>query len=244
VAGRWARNQRDRQGKYIPIPTEGPARSRLIGPCGLPLCDNCGGLSQVRQASRAAPAAALGGAALRARHDAPRGRRAEASPLPAAACRDRALFQGTQATDRLSISAVPPGRAARPIHCARGVTRNAPVRMREQKGVSAGGTGLFVTTSRFPSSDGRAGTRNGNIETPPRRCAPGARSPEPTSEEAFLAREGLDAPRLIEWMTMTQEDFSTDRRAPDGWIIPGRSRRLAERSHGTASAGRSPRNSR
>jgi epoxyqueuosine reductase len=31
---------------------------------------------------------------------------------------------------------------------------------------------------------------------------------EPTSEEAFLAREGLDGPRLIEWMTMTQEEFS------------------------------------
>jgi epoxyqueuosine reductase len=30
----------------------------------------------------------------------------------------------------------------------------------------------------------------------------------PSSEEAFLAREGLDGPRLIEWMTMTQEEFS------------------------------------
>jgi epoxyqueuosine reductase len=26
--------------------------------------------------------------------------------------------------------------------------------------------------------------------------------------EAFLAREGLDGPLLIEWMTMTQEEFS------------------------------------
>jgi epoxyqueuosine reductase len=31
---------------------------------------------------------------------------------------------------------------------------------------------------------------------------------EPTSEEAFLAREGLDGPSLIEFMTMTQEEFS------------------------------------
>ena len=31
---------------------------------------------------------------------------------------------------------------------------------------------------------------------------------EPASEEALLAREGLDGPRLIEWMTMTQEEFS------------------------------------
>ncbi|HEU4455346.1 MAG TPA: tRNA epoxyqueuosine(34) reductase QueG [Longimicrobium sp.] len=31
---------------------------------------------------------------------------------------------------------------------------------------------------------------------------------EPTTEEAFLAREGLDGPRLVEWMTMTQEEFS------------------------------------
>lgn len=30
----------------------------------------------------------------------------------------------------------------------------------------------------------------------------------PSAEEAFLAREGLDGPRLIEWMTMTQEEFS------------------------------------
>jgi epoxyqueuosine reductase len=31
---------------------------------------------------------------------------------------------------------------------------------------------------------------------------------KPTSEEAFLAREGLDGASLIEWMTMTQEEFS------------------------------------
>jgi epoxyqueuosine reductase len=30
----------------------------------------------------------------------------------------------------------------------------------------------------------------------------------PSSEEAFLAREGLDGPSLVEWMTMTQEEFS------------------------------------
>jgi epoxyqueuosine reductase len=30
----------------------------------------------------------------------------------------------------------------------------------------------------------------------------------PSSEEAFLAREGLDGPLLIEWMTMSQEEFS------------------------------------
>ncbi|HEX2209711.1 MAG TPA: tRNA epoxyqueuosine(34) reductase QueG [Longimicrobium sp.] len=30
----------------------------------------------------------------------------------------------------------------------------------------------------------------------------------PAAEEAFLAREGLDGPSLIEWMTMTQEEFS------------------------------------
>jgi epoxyqueuosine reductase len=30
----------------------------------------------------------------------------------------------------------------------------------------------------------------------------------PSAEEAFLAREGLDGPSLIEWMTMTQEQFS------------------------------------
>jgi epoxyqueuosine reductase len=30
----------------------------------------------------------------------------------------------------------------------------------------------------------------------------------PSAEEAFLAREGLDGPSLIEWMTMTQEEFS------------------------------------
>jgi epoxyqueuosine reductase len=31
---------------------------------------------------------------------------------------------------------------------------------------------------------------------------------ETTGEEAFLAREGLDGPSLIDWMTMTQEEFS------------------------------------
>jgi len=31
---------------------------------------------------------------------------------------------------------------------------------------------------------------------------------EPAAEPAFLAREGLDGPSLIEWMTMTQEEFS------------------------------------
>jgi epoxyqueuosine reductase len=30
----------------------------------------------------------------------------------------------------------------------------------------------------------------------------------PSTEEAFLAREGLDGPSLIEWMTMTREEFS------------------------------------
>ena len=30
-----------------------------------------------------------------------------------------------------------------------------------------------------------------------------------TREPAFLPREGMDGPRLIEWMTMTQEEFST-----------------------------------
>jgi epoxyqueuosine reductase len=30
-----------------------------------------------------------------------------------------------------------------------------------------------------------------------------------TREPAFLAREGLDGPSLIEWMAMTQEEFST-----------------------------------
>jgi epoxyqueuosine reductase len=30
----------------------------------------------------------------------------------------------------------------------------------------------------------------------------------PSSEEAFLAREGLDGPSLIGWMTMSQEEFS------------------------------------
>jgi epoxyqueuosine reductase len=29
-----------------------------------------------------------------------------------------------------------------------------------------------------------------------------------TREPAFLPREGLDGPKLIEWMTMTQEEFS------------------------------------
>lgn len=31
---------------------------------------------------------------------------------------------------------------------------------------------------------------------------------EPTDEAAFLAREGLDGARLVEWMAMTQEEFS------------------------------------
>ena len=31
---------------------------------------------------------------------------------------------------------------------------------------------------------------------------------EPAAETAFLAREGMDGPSLIEWMTMTQEEFS------------------------------------
>jgi epoxyqueuosine reductase len=30
----------------------------------------------------------------------------------------------------------------------------------------------------------------------------------PSTEAAFLAREGLDGPSLIEWVTMTQEEFS------------------------------------
>ena len=37
---------------------------------------------------------------------------------------------------------------------------------------------------------------------------PWNRFSQPTDEAAFLAREGLDGPRLIEWMTMTQEEFS------------------------------------
>lgn len=37
---------------------------------------------------------------------------------------------------------------------------------------------------------------------------PWNRFSRPTDEAAFLAREGLDGPRLIEWMGMTQEEFS------------------------------------
>lgn len=37
---------------------------------------------------------------------------------------------------------------------------------------------------------------------------PWNRFSEPTDEAAFLARDGLDGPSLIEWMTMTQEEFS------------------------------------
>ncbi len=40
------------------------------------------------------------------------------------------------------------------------------------------------------------------------QICPWNRFAEPTREEAFLPREGLDGPRLIEWMTMTQEEFS------------------------------------
>jgi epoxyqueuosine reductase len=37
---------------------------------------------------------------------------------------------------------------------------------------------------------------------------PWNRFAEPAGEEAFLAREGLDGPSLIEWMTTSQEEFS------------------------------------
>ncbi|HYH78366.1 MAG TPA: tRNA epoxyqueuosine(34) reductase QueG [Longimicrobium sp.] len=37
---------------------------------------------------------------------------------------------------------------------------------------------------------------------------PWNRFSRPTHEAAFLAREGLDGPSLVEWMTMTQEEFS------------------------------------
>ena len=37
---------------------------------------------------------------------------------------------------------------------------------------------------------------------------PWNRFAEPTDEAAFITREGLDEPSLIEWMTMTQEEFS------------------------------------
>ncbi|HSU17483.1 tRNA epoxyqueuosine(34) reductase QueG [Longimicrobium sp.] len=37
---------------------------------------------------------------------------------------------------------------------------------------------------------------------------PWNRFAQPTNEAAFLAREGLDGPSLIGWMTMTQEEFS------------------------------------
>jgi epoxyqueuosine reductase len=37
---------------------------------------------------------------------------------------------------------------------------------------------------------------------------PWNRFAEPAGEAAFLAREGLDGPSLVGWMTMTQEEFS------------------------------------
>jgi epoxyqueuosine reductase len=37
---------------------------------------------------------------------------------------------------------------------------------------------------------------------------PWNRFSQPTHEPAFRTREGLDGPELIEWMTMTQEEFS------------------------------------
>jgi epoxyqueuosine reductase len=38
-------------------------------------------------------------------------------------------------------------------------------------------------------------------------CPWNASFAEPSSEEAYLAREGLDNPALIEWMWMTDEAF-------------------------------------
>src|SRR3954471_17898377 len=46
------------------------------------------------------------------------------------------------------------------------------------------------------------------MDTVAKRCAPWNRFAQPTDEAAFLPREGVDGPRLIEWMTMTQDEFS------------------------------------
>jgi hypothetical protein len=63
----------------------------------------------------------------------------------------------------------------------------------------------FVRSVRRPVESGieKRGSRHISQEV-----CPWNSFAEPTSEEAFLAREGLDGLRLIEWMTMTQEEFS------------------------------------
>ncbi len=55
-------------------------------------------------------------------------------------------------------------------------------------------------------------------------ACPWNRFSEPADEPAFLAREGLDGPSLVEWMTMTQEEFS--RRFKDSPIKRTRRRGL------------------
>jgi epoxyqueuosine reductase len=54
----------------------------------------------------------------------------------------------------------------------------------------------------------RVGIPNGKVWIPSQEVCPWNTFAEPTDEPAFLAREGLDGPSLIEWMTMTQEEFS------------------------------------
>jgi epoxyqueuosine reductase len=53
---------------------------------------------------------------------------------------------------------------------------------------------------------------------------------EPTSEEAFLTREGLDGPSLIEWMTMTQEEFSARMATKGGRAVLNARRRKGRHS--------------
>ncbi|HEX6370902.1 MAG TPA: hypothetical protein VF006_18430 [Longimicrobium sp.] len=46
--------------------------------------------------------------------------------------------------------------------------------------------------------------RNEKVDISPTNAVLENSFAEPTREEAFLAREGLDGLSLIEWMTMTQ----------------------------------------
>jgi epoxyqueuosine reductase len=63
----------------------------------------------------------------------------------------------------------------------------------------------FARTCRRPVESGNRETGSRHIR---QEVRPWNSFATPASEEAFLAREGLDGPSLVEWMTMTQEELS------------------------------------
>ncbi len=112
---------------------------------------------------------------------------------------------GRNAGSGMDMSGTP---APRPLHSLHNQSPESVwTHCDEDAGCRAGQSFGVARTVRRPVESGIEKRR---VETSSKNAAPlnNPKFVQITREPAFLACEGLDGPSLIEWMTMTQEEFS------------------------------------